>query len=368
MKIRNLLHLLAFVCVIASFTSCKKEDTKEPEDPVLNSKNPQAISAAVKVWHGERLQGSAPAPKGTALALDASVTPPVTLAFKGRYAIINPAVTQGEIAGYYLQFNGAKEYFKIDYSKPRGGRTGNRQPSSPFGIGNRQARMQNGNADSSIVIALPANLQVPDTFCVSFCAYDPAGNVSNVVTTCIVVNNLGTDAAGSFLHGEWKNTATWDSSVTNRDTIIYNKWMAEPYHSGYACHVDPGTGTSYLDYNYNGATPLVTDSTFYLKSHIQFATNGGMKYEYKSSYRHVDLSQSNCSKFVFHPVFDDHQNITGAWNYNAATGKMVLIFEFDDAGIPTLEAWEYNVIKVSNNNIILSENNFGYPYHIRFEK
>ena len=366
MKIRHLLPLLAFVCMTVTYTSCKK-DTKQPENPVLSSKDPQAISAAVKVWHGQRLQGTAPAPKGTAVELDASVTPPVTLAFKGRYAIINPAVAQGEIAGYYLQFNGAKEYFKIDYSKPRGGRVANRKPESPFKMDSRHARTMNGNADSSIVIALPDNLQVPDTFCVSFCAYDVTGNVSNVVTTCIVVNSLGTDAAGSFLHGEWKNTATWDSGGQAHDTVIYNRWVGDSYYSGYVCATD-AAGNSYLNYNFNGTTPLVNDSTFYLKSHIVFATNGGINFDYSAKRKSVDLTQSSCSSFIFFPIEEENEKMTGAWNYNAATGKMVLIFEFDDAGLPSLEAWEYKVTKVSNNNIILTDDTFGYPYHIRFEK
>lgn len=370
MKIRNLLHLLAFLCFVVLFTSCKKEEAvaKEPETPVLNSNDPQAISAAVKVWHGERVQGTAPAPKGSAVELDALSSEPFTIAFKGRYAIIEPSVAQGDIAGYYLQFDGAKEYFKIDYSKPRGGRLANRKPSSPFGNGSRQSRTQNGNEDSAIVIALPANLQVPDTLCVSYCAYDPSGNVSNVINTCIIVNSLGTDAAGSFLHGTWKSTATWDSTVQHRDTIVYNTWLPAPYHFGYACQVDPGTGSSSLAYNLNGGTTLVTDSIFYAKSDLAFATNGGMLYQYQSKTKELDLAASNCSQYVFPAPAEQNETISGAWNYNAATGKMVLVFEFDDAGIPSLEAWEYRVIKVNNNNIILSEDIAGYPYHVRFEK
>ncbi|HEX8315876.1 MAG TPA: hypothetical protein VF609_12835 [Flavisolibacter sp.] len=372
MKIRNLLHLLTFLCFVASFTSCKKEEepAKEPETPVsvLNSKDPQAISAAVKVWHGERVQGTAPAPKGSAVGLDASSSEPFTIAFKGRYAIIEPSVAQGNIAGYYLQFNGAKEYFKIDYSKPRGGRLAARRPSSPFGNGSRQSRTLNGNEDSAIVIALPANLQVPDTFCVSYCAYDPSGNVSNVINTCIIVNSLDTDAAGSFLHGTWKSTATWDSTVQHRDTIIYNTWLPAPYHTGYACQADPNTGNSVLSFNMNAGTTLVSDSMFYLKSHIRFGTNGGMSYEYQSKAKEVDLAASNCSQYIFSVPTEDNQTISGAWNYNAASGKMVLVFEFDDAGVPSLEAWEYRVIKVTDNNIVLAEDLAGYPYYVRFEK
>lgn len=374
MKRHSLLLVLAFVSFTALFTSCKKsQEEKEPEEKTnsnLSSKDPQALSAAVKVWHGERLQGNTPAPKGTALRLDASQSAPVTPAFSGRFAIIQPAVAQGDVAGYYLQFTNAKEHFKIDYSKPRGGRTRPGKASAPaFDLAPRQQRSQNGNADSAIVIALPANLQVPDTFCVSYCAYDGAGNVSNVITTCIVVNSLGADAAGTWLNGTWKNTANWDSSFQNRDTVIYNKWTAARYSWGYVCTFDSFANKYVLTYNYNGAAPLVNDSVYNLKSHVTFGTNGGFISEYHVRSKEVNIGASTCSLISFLPVFDDQYTTNGGWNYNSATGKMIAIFEFDDNGTPELEAWEYKVMKINNNHIVLLDDSDPYhPYHARFER
>ena len=79
---------------------------------------------------------------------------------------------------------------------------------------------------------------------------------------------------------------------------------------------------------------------------------------------------SSCSQYVFSPVEETVQHFIGAWNYNTATGKMVLIFEFDDAGNPTLEAWEYRVVKLNSNHMILVDESYGptYVYNIRFEK
>lgn len=366
------LSLFSFLLTIALATSsCTKKDTQEepkPDDKTLSSKNPQALSAAVKVWHGERLQGTAPAPKGTALQLDASSSVPTTLAFAGRYAVIQPAVSQGDVAGYYLQFTNAKEYFKIDYSKPRGGRMApGHKPTSPLGRNFREARTQ-GNADSAIVIALPANLQVPDTFCVSYCAYDAQGNVSNVISTCIVVNSLGADAGGSWLNGIWKNTANWDSSVHDRDTVIYNKWSADRYNWGYVCRFDSFAGQYMLSYNGNNSNALVNDSVYTIKSHVTFGVNGGFASEYHVRFKYVDVSASTCSQFEFTQLPDERDSTNGAWNYNSTTGKMVAVFEFDASGIPQLEAYEYKVIKVNNNNIILMDDNYGYPLYARFER
>jgi len=365
MKTQNLLRLfVAFTC-LSLFIACQKDvQPTEMKPPVLTSKDPQSISSALKVWHGERKQGNAPTPNGAALVLDPPAS--ITHAFVGRYAIIEPEVAQGDIAGYYLQVNGAKEFFKIDYSKPRGGRLGNnRKPTSPFG--GQQSRTMTGNADSAIVLVLPANLQVPDTFCVSYCAYDLQGNVSNVITTCVVVNSLGTTTGGEYLHGVWKNTASWDTSFASRDTVIFNRWTAQTYNAGYACYQDPNTGISSLNYNYNGLTPLVMDSNIVFKSHLTFGVNGGLKYEYEEKTKNVNLSTSTCSQFFFdNSNYND--NFTGAWNYNPTTGKMVLVFEFDLLGIPTLEAYEYQVIKLNNNHIVLKEDDNGYAYHVCFEK
>jgi hypothetical protein len=369
MKTKSLRYVILFLCGSLLFASCKKSDVKEPEQPVLSSKDPQAISAAVKVWHGERIQGNAPAPKGSGLQLDASASAPVTHAFAGRYAIIQPSIEQGDVAGYYLQFNNSKEYFKIDYSKPRGGRVRpGTKPASPFNRDPRQSRAQNGNADSAIVIALPANLQVPDTFCISYCAYDLQGNISNVVTTCVIVNSLGADANGTWVNGIWKNTASWDTSLQYRDTIIFNKWSASAYNWGYVCYFDSTSGINQLTYNFQNTGAIVNDSTYYTKSHLTFGSNGGLKYNYQSKYKYLDFSVSTCSQHVFITQPDDIENYTGAWNYNSATGKMVLVFEFDDNGTPSLEAWEYKMIKVNNNNIVLMDDSYGYPYYIRFEK
>ncbi|HVF96787.1 MAG TPA: hypothetical protein VM871_05680, partial [Flavisolibacter sp.] len=348
MKNRNLFLLSSLLTTLLLTSSCSKQNAPEeqkPETQPLSSKDPQAISAATKVWHGERIQGSAPVPKGSALQLDATASAPTTLAFSGRYAILQPAVAQGDVAGYYLQFSKAKEYFKIDYSKPRNGRIapGTRpdKPVVPFARNLRQARTQNGNADSAIVIALPANLQVPDTFCVSYCAYDAQGNVSNVISTCIIVNNVGPDAAGTWLNGTWKNTANWDSSVQQRDTVIYNQWSADRYSWGYACRFDSFANKYVLDYNFSNSNALVNDSVYTVKSHVTFGSNGGFSSEYHVRFKSIDLASSTCSQFAFVQSPDERDTTTGAWNYNSATDKMVAVFEFDSNGLPQLEAYEY---------------------------
>ncbi len=364
----QLIALLAVLSIV-TLISCQKEFNPGLEEPKLSSKDPVALSKAIKVWHGVRTQGTPPAPRGTDLQLDNSSAEPVK-AFAGRYAIIQPQIVTGEVQGYYVALNGANEYFKVDYTKPRDipGRQSNmsRQRKTPFQTAQVSRQQRNGNVDSSIVVVIPASIQVPDTFCVTYWAYDSLGNISNPVTTCIIVSSLGTDANGGWLVGEWKLTATWDSSW--HDTIVYNKWSL--YDMQYGCYFDSISQSSYLAPVWMNSSPVIVgDSIFYRKQNLTFGVNGGQKFEEDATTKILDASSSTCSNFVFFAPQNSTDVMTGAWHYNSVTNKVTIIFEFDDLGTPVVEAWEYDVIKVNNNHFIMVDNwDPLYPYYIRWQK
>lgn len=357
-------RLIACLVTIATIFlfSCQKEPNVKLENKV-SSKEPQNLSAALRVWHGTRTQGNMPSPGGSVLQLVNSMTEPVR-AFAGRYAIIQPEVISGnEISGYYVKVNGASEYFKVDYTKPRninGRMSRPTRPANPF-LG-RMDSTGNGNLDSALVIVLPSSISVPDTFCISYCAYDNAGNVSDPVTACIIVTSLGSDANGAWMNGTWKFTAFWEDNMPH-DTVVYNRWFTDADGSGYYCF----NGT--LDYT-NGIPPaIVTDSVYYRKAHLSFASNGVQQYQNDVSWKYiVDPFSTSCAQISF-TVDNENDLMTGAWAYNSITNKIILIFEFDDMGIPVQEAWEYDVIKVSNNNFIMVDNwDPQFPYYMRLEK
>jgi hypothetical protein len=356
---------IAFITMIA-FISCQREVSHEGETrPTLSSKDPAALAASIRVWHGVRTQGTLPAARGAGIQLDASANEPV-LAFAGRYAIIQPEVITGDVKGYYVTVNGSSQYFNVDYSKPRdlGGRVRPGQKrSSPF-MGQRVDSSGNGNIDSSIVIVLPQNIQVPDTFCVTYCAYDSNGNISQPVTTCIFVSSLGADANGSWIGGNWRFTASWDA--TYRDTIIYNRWTS--WDNDYYCEYDSASGFSYVSNLPNGSVPLGGDSVYYRKADLNLSSNGAQRYDEDYEVKYVDQGTSTCQQLVY-ATAPENYFMTGGWSYNSATNKITIIFEFDDFGIPTVEAWEYDVIRVSNNNFIMVDNwDPSNPYYIRLQK
>jgi hypothetical protein len=352
---------ILFCSLFLVFYSCQKEP-KEKVDNTISSKNPQQLSSSLKVWHGTRTQGTPPAPKGTALQLDNSATDPI-FAFAGRYAIIQPEVISGDVSGYYLRVNGASEYFKVDYSKPRNinGRLIRPKHSSTV-----FARMDStgGNLDSAIVIVLPSNLQIPDTICVTYWAYDNAGNISNAVSVCIIINSLGADANGAWIDGTWKLTAQWEDNFPH-DTVVYNRWVTEE-QGGLYC--DNGM-LQWSDYPIPGKPFLANDSIFYRKVNLTYGSNGGLKYEIDDSWKTIDDANTTCSNIVFNPVENEAESFTGAWSYNSTTHKFVIVFEFDDAGVPVEEAYEFDAVKLNDKSMILIDNTDpSDPYYSRFEK
>lgn len=358
MKFRNLAYFVSlFLAAIIAFYSCQKEPNEKMEK-VISSKDPQSVSSSIKVWHGLRTQGNPPAEKGADLQLDNSTD--LLYAIAGRYAIIQPEVISGDVAGYYLKIDGAADYFKVDYTKPRN--TGRQMPKKT----NRFLRMDSlgGNLDSAIVIVLPANLHVPDTICMTYWAYDNSGNVSNPIDVCVIVTSLGTDANGNWLNGTWKYTAQWDNSSPH-DTVIYNKWTGYAW-GGYYCN---NGLLQWSDVPMPGQSFLATDSVFYRKADLTYGTNGGLKYEIDDSWKDIDYTAATCSNIIFKPVENEAEMLTGAWSYNSTTHKLIIVFEFDDAGIPVEEAYEFDAVQVNNKNVILVDNSDpSDPYYSRFEK
>ncbi|HEX6332861.1 MAG TPA: hypothetical protein VFZ78_01470, partial [Flavisolibacter sp.] len=112
---RKLYLLKIGLPVVLLINACKKSDVPSGEE--INPQDAVAVSKAIRVWHGVRTAGSPPPANTGGPALYAS-TDPVTAA-NGRYAIIRPEISTGDVKGYYIQVNGAQEYFNIDYSKPR---------------------------------------------------------------------------------------------------------------------------------------------------------------------------------------------------------------------------------------------------------
>lgn len=127
---------------------------------------------------------------------------------------------------------GCNDYFKVDFSKPRGNlvagsdivasvartaaasessvlkrsnflRSRYRNSQNTSVSGTNSSMGTNDHADSSVIIVLPANIE-PGTFCIEYCVYDYENNISNTIKACVTIEQLGGGSDGSILYGEKK--------------------------------------------------------------------------------------------------------------------------------------------------------------------
>jgi hypothetical protein len=87
------------------------------------------------------------------------------------------------------------------------------------------------------------------------------------------------------------------------------------------------------------------------------------------SWKGLDYVNSACPNLILEPVESDSGAMTGAWSYNSATHKLIIVFEFDEAGLPVEEASEVDAIQVNNRNLVIVDNSDPTdPYYTRFER
>jgi hypothetical protein len=345
--------IFAFI-VLLSISSCKK-DNKE-EKSIINTSDPNAVTAAVKVWHGSLVTGQPPAPSNNNnVQLDASLNDEV-VAIAGRYAIISPEVVAGDIAGYYLQINGAGSYFKVDFSKPR---TTNRvrtsRPHSKPGL--RLSTDSTNNADSAIVITIPDNIE-PGEFCVTYCAYDAQGNVSNLVTTCVTITSFGGDATVSYLEGNWKLTGSKEDGLPWEDAAIGDT----TYSDGYCVN---GRPSYFCDSSICSDLRFINYIGVYANDVMNFGKTGALQYKSEGTDKYLLMDSSTCNNFKYESENYSYQ-MSGAWSYDNTAKKITLVFDFDEFGLPEPEFYEFELTKVSDKIIYLKD-----PieeYTLRFEK
>ena len=175
---------------------------------------------------------------------------------------------------------------------------------------------------------------------------------------------MGGDANSAWFQNDWRVTSSWELVNNQReyvDTVIYNKWSAA---GGYECLRD-SSGLNWLAWIGDDPGAIVSDSIYYRKLNLRFATNGAMDYKEDLDEKWIDQSTSTCSIFNFD--FERWgDSLIGGWSLNSTTNKLLLIFEFDYMGYPEPEVWEYDVIKVNNNHWIMKDP--WYDYYIRLER
>lgn len=335
-------------------------------------------SAKIKVWHGIRTAGVVPKTAGAANApvLEAPSENDIH-AFAGRYAIIKPLVKSGDVKGYYVSIKGATDYFKVDYAKPliteRHSAQTNSTLTTTHGFNFKVQGVKGGScADSAIVLILPPDFHVPDTFCVTYSAYDQLGNISDSVSSCIIVSKLGGDASTNWLQAGWRVFYDYDDMMGNGslsnfyDTIPYNKWIGsgnatfDKYSSNdstYYCNtISPGLtqfSTTFINFDVSRVISDSGASDYYAKLDILFNINGGIAINNSYKEMRIDSIASSCDETKYRiTAYDINQ--TGGWTITG--DKMILIIEFNANGTPLYDVWEYTLKRINDTEIWLIDN------------
>jgi|GEM_PF-816307 len=372
---RYTLWLFCAITISITLFSCQKsaEGTLPEDETPISSKDPKALSAAITVWHGKRTMGTLPIPSSTSeLRLSTSYEPTVT-AIAGRHAFIHTSIESGDVAGYYVQINGASDYFIVDYTKPINVQSNMQQGSistssvHQFGhaaepaIQHRSPISVMGTGDnfndSIIVINIPANIKTPDTVCVTYMAYDFNNHVSNSVTTCIYIDRLGADNDSKWLEGTWNLSRVeklQGSQLLKSYDFVYNKWLvkgndelsdndniaSKVYKSGDSVvvtsaswnnyYVVTPTNTYQVDVPYSphaNDVLLGTDSIIFRKNYVTLSSNGTYIEEYSATTKTIFWND----KIAFNENSDYYLD-SGAWSYDSKTKKVIIVNEYTDNG------------------------------------
>ncbi len=328
--------LLVLLATGIAFYACKKDDkpdtTTTPTEEVepVNTKDPQALTAAIKVFYGTNTKGTLPAPSGAGapvLKANSVVIP----AINGRYAVITPKLTSGAVAGYYVQVNGADSYFKVDYSKAR-----NARKKQAAGKRHGSFRTLGDNSDSVIVIKLPENATL-DTFCITYAAYDSLNHVSNAVSPCIVIIPGGGGAEGAALVGNWK--------LNRKKFLDAENWMEDYYkhdtlYQDFRCSADTlnlcASGAS-------GCMSLIAAISWVDKEELTITAEGSYNYMYLDTYHGIERVHNSCTNPTYYESSAGN-SYNSVWSYNPATMQITVI-SGDDGADP--DGYEVGIVDVT---------------------
>ena len=228
-----------------------------------------------------------------------------------------------DVEGVYLQVDGSSEYFDVpvtvndndnSYYRLRN----SNQPTNALGRSKKATVESTNNID--LQIEIPSSI-TQGTFCVSYCLYTADGQIGNVVTRCIDVQEFGSTSV-DFLGG-WdftKAVANIEGEVETIEKGKPNNWFDD--EEGNSCGEEEGNIIDHLI--------------------LTFASNGGIKMDEKytnsyfteleegtwdDNYNYTQGGEPICSSFT---TETDEYVENGAWTYNAATETLTIIFDGEE--------------------------------------
>src|SRR5688572_19436565 len=189
------MKFLFYLTVLPCFflmVSCDKKDDNDPVDELIDPADSDALSEVLIMPAGTQMNnGNPPTPTGGSLAPTTSEQSSTIISSNG--ATIPLAFSydnvNGNLAGCYVQVDGAGNYFILPYS-------------STSGV----------SGQLQLPIGIPVNVD-EGSICVEFSVFDLSGRVSNVSFVCVDVLRLGTGSLQISL--SWNTETDQDLYVTD---------------------------------------------------------------------------------------------------------------------------------------------------------
>jgi hypothetical protein len=354
---KKVLFLSAVACSMA-FYACKKDnDSNTPVVPPVDTIaapaiDPVALATNVKIGYGgTRDSGNIPAASADANApvLDPLYNGITYYAISKRYLVIYPNVTSGYVKGYYLQINGAKSHFKIDYTTAYGVRKAKQHAGM---------RDDNGNGDSTIVFKLPEGLK-GDTFSITYAAYDTLNRVSNPISAIVSIIASPTATDNDALMGEWNLVRTKDDTDEDWDSSYFLGNSYDYYN--YIC-----TDNKLVQSNDEGSVSYSSYKEYRFET-FQFSANNASNYSDGYTGKELDLETSSCSNLVYTQINGSTwDNYNGGYSYNAATKVLTSIRDEDGTGT-NIYTVQYKVKELTASKLLMFEIRTNYDEHDQVE-
>ena len=230
-KMKQLLRLFAMLFTIAILiTACGGDDDDDDNNDdmspgtTIDINDPIAVSSEIIVSNATTVDGDPPAPSTdpAAPALDTNVDDLITT--QGGSLLIDVDVSSGDVAGTYIQIVGSDTYFDI--------------PFLPNGRILKRGRILQEDDEPAIEIEIPDGLGV-GTFCAEICVYDSEARVSNIVTRCVTIKEIGGDNSSFLTANAWSAVSFEEVDTLTRGflglDLILSEYSRRAHSPGWCC-------------------------------------------------------------------------------------------------------------------------------------
>ncbi|MFK7900256.1 MAG: hypothetical protein AB8B61_05825 [Cyclobacteriaceae bacterium] len=318
MKRINSILLFTFLGIFtAILTNCTKEEEEEVAAAIANVdlSDGNALTDAITIADAVERTGTPPTPSSDPAAPSLSDSGDSLTTLQGEPTQLKVEITDST-SGVYIQFAGADSYLDIPISSA----------TSRNGVIIGRISEEDDN-EFILDLELPDNIE-PGEFCFEFCLYDRQNRVSNVITKCVVVKEIG-GAGADFITGVW-NIFDFDGvPIGNEETEIETD-------SAY-CSIEDSVVT------FERTRFKTTD---YLR--LSFAENGAARLEEKQRDTDQEYNSTTCT-IENNPEETDIRDDSGAWTYDSEEDILFFVINgTDDDG--NLEQEAFDITPVLEND------------------